>query len=131
MAIRYGFFVGIIGAVVGLCLMAWRLSAATEALDQLPHAASQAVSAPIGKAEAALATARLQQAWTAANVYLAQNGTLDGFTEETLRRLDPTLDASVVLAWTAPADACFQTGQGAEAVHVQVSTSGPPLAGPC
>jgi hypothetical protein len=38
-AIRYGFFVVVIGAVVGLCLMAWRLSAATEALDELPDAA--------------------------------------------------------------------------------------------
>jgi hypothetical protein len=131
MALRYGFFVLIIGAVVGLCLMAWRLSEATEALDGLPASASQAVTTPIGKAEEALAAARLQQAWTVANVHLAQNGTLEDLTQETLRQLDPTLDASVVLAWTAPADACFQTGQGAETVHVQVSASGPPLAGPC
>ncbi len=54
MTVRYGFFVAISGAIVGLCLMAWRLSVATEALDRLPNAAGQAVTGPVARAEAAL-----------------------------------------------------------------------------
>ena len=131
MTVRYGFFVAIIGAIVGLCLMAWRLSVATEALEKLPNAAGQAVTGPVARAEAALDAARLKQASIAANVYFAQNGTLDGLTAETLRQLDPSLDAAVVLGWTEPADACFQTGEGAATVHVLVSTTGSALPGPC
>ena len=51
MTIRYGFFVAIIGAIVGLRLMAWRLSVATEALDKLPIAPGQAVTGPVASAE--------------------------------------------------------------------------------
>jgi hypothetical protein len=131
MGLRYGFFVGITGAVVGLCLMAWRVSVATDALESLPDTPSPAAADPVGMAQNAAAVARLQQASTVANVYLAENGTLEGFTAETLRQLDPTIPASVVLAWTAPADACFQTGDGAATVHVVVAAGGPPLAGPC
>ena len=74
---------------------------------------------------------RFQQASTAADIYFARNGTLDGLTAETLRQLDPTLDQSVVPGWTAPADACFETGRGAATVHVFLSTTGSPLPGPC
>ena len=111
--------------------MAWRLSVATEALDKLPNAAGQAVTGPVARAEAALDAARLQQASIAANVYFAQNGTLDGLTAETLRQLDPSSDASVVLGWTEPADACFQTGEGAATALVLGSTTGSALPGPC
>ena len=91
----------------------------------------QAVTGPVATAEAALAATRLQQTSIAADVYFAQNGTLDGLTAETLHEFDPTVDASVVLGWTTPADACFQTGQGAATMHIFLSTAGPPLPGPC
>jgi hypothetical protein len=130
MAVRYGFFVAIIVAVGGLCVMGWRLSRAS-ALDELPDAASKAITTPVGMADDALTASRLQQASTVANAYLAQNGTLATFTPEAMDRLDPTIDSSVTLAWVNAADACFQAGRGTATMHLAVSTGGPPADGPC
>ena len=110
--------------------MGWRLSRAS-ALDELPDAASKAITTPVGMADDALTASRLQQASTVANAYLAQNGTLATFTPEAMDRLDPTIDSSVTLAWVNAADACFQAGRGTATMHLAVSTGGPPADGPC
>src|SRR5262245_9680996 len=130
MAVRYGFFVAIIVAIVGLCVMGWRLSKAS-ALDELPDAASKAITTPIGMADDGLTASRLQQASAAASAYLAQNGTLATFTQAAMHELDPTIDPSVTLAWVTAADACFQAGPGSATMHLAVSAGGAPASGPC
>jgi hypothetical protein len=117
-------------AVGGLCVMGWRLSRAS-ALDELPDAASKAITTPVGKADDALTASRLQQATRVANAYLAQNGTLATFTQDTMHELDPAIDPSVTLTWAKAVDACFQAGQGNATKHLAVSVGGAPASGPC
>ena len=136
---RYGFMVGILGAVVALALFAWRLSAVADAMKTLPagtHGSpgsvvewAGAAGGPLAQADQAGALARVQQAVVVAEVYAAERGTYADLTTEALRELDPTLDPSVAVVGATDAAYCVEAGYGSSAAHA----TGPGLLapGPC
>ncbi|MFN8186727.1 MAG: hypothetical protein U0R69_06595 [Gaiellales bacterium] len=133
---RAGFFVAIIGAVIGLCLMAWRLSAVVEAREAVGAPAGGATTVglvsgdPVEQASRVAATARVQQAMIVAESYAAENGTYAGISTETLHVLDTTLDATVVVAFANDSGYCVQAGSGTAVVH-STGPAQPPADGPC
>jgi hypothetical protein len=128
--VRASFFILIVGMVVGLALTAWRLSAAQDALDEARGGDTESSAiGPIAQAEQTAAMALAQQAAAAAEAYAAQQGTYAGLTSETLRFVDPAIDASVVVASAGDAGYCVQATYGGATAHA----TGPALAesGPC
>ena len=133
---RVGFFLSIIVAVVGLCLMAWRLSAATDAREAVADTsggtttAALASDGPIDQANRTVAIARIEQAVSLAESYATQNGSYAGVSTEVLHVLDPSLDVSVVVVSASNAGYCIQAASGLAVVHA-AGPGEPPADGPC
>jgi hypothetical protein len=133
---RYSVFLILISGVVALSLGAWRLSAFVDVKEQIDEATADAdglvdsSASPIEQAQAVALQARLVQAVQAGNVYFAQNGTFAGLSADTMRAIDPDLDAAVVVAWSTPTDYCVQVSEGTMNAHLQAS-QGSPQTGSC
>lgn len=94
-----------------------------------PEEAVEALTGPIGEAESTAAIARALAAAAAIESFAAENGTYAGVTPEALRRIDPTLDPSVVVI-ASDLGYCVQAGVGDAAAHV-TGPGGLAQAGPC
>ena len=114
MAGRTWILSSMIAALIGLCLMAWRLSAVAEAGETSGVAPMSVVGSgdPIEQANHAAASARLQQAVVIAESLGAEEGTYASLETASLRAADPTLDASVVVAFAGDSGYCIQAGSG-------------------
>jgi hypothetical protein len=138
---RYGIFVSMVGAVVGLSLLAWRLTAVQDARETLPPLAGAAPAeifagaaygeSLVAQAQTAALHARLVQASTVANVYAAQVGSFEGLTTAALREIDPALDPSITIGWATTTEVCLEATSGEGTVHTLTSVGGLPAAGPC
>jgi hypothetical protein len=133
---RAAFFIAIIGALVGLCLMAWRLAAVVDAREAAAGTTGAATTAglvtgdPVGQASRTAALAGVQQAVIVAESYAAETGGYGGLSTETIHVLDTTLDASVVVATASETGYCIEAGSGTAAVH-STGLGSPPVDGPC
>jgi hypothetical protein len=126
---RSSFIVPVVGMVVGLVLLGWRVSAATDALDDVKRATGANVSSAISKAEQASAFARVQQGVVVAEVIIAQEGSPASLTTEALHAFEPTLDPSVVVALAGGGGYCIEAAYGSTVAHA--SSPGFPELGPC
>jgi hypothetical protein len=133
---RAAFFIAIVGALVGLCPMAWRLAAVVDAREAVAGTTGAATTVdpptgdPAGQTGRTAALAAVQQAVIVAESFAAETGGYGGLSTETLHVLDTTLDASVVVATASETGYCVQAGSGTATVH-STGLGRSPVDGPC